>query len=201
MNTDDEYELSKYEKDLNKGLWIMVVVAMAISIMFLFFGETNTRFLKLFILWLFLVFLMILSGYKLGRINITKVKECAIENKIGEELMHIIFWNKKQDLMLTRNYVFIKKDKEFICFKYDDIKSVKKQDIYKSSSSDFSIFDLYSYLYMVLSNGETYKFLIDSCRGSDYALDIISILLKKNDKIMVEDMDEKTKIEFLKFKK
>lgn len=115
-------------------------------------------------------------------------------NSTNNKFQQVIFWNNLDTFFLESNIIHYYKKK--ICYiDYNDIQSVYKYLLKSSTTPNRgSNFNKYisDYLIIVLKSGEEYRTKIDSyseavADSQSKTKDVISELLKKNNKILVEE--------------
>lgn len=120
--------------------------------------------------------------------NLKLIKKYLIDNKLVNEIEKIDFWNER-NYFLTLNYLIIVQHKIVYAIKYSDISR-----IYSESNLNISRPGSYEeYLHIFSSNNE-FKILTFSTKlVGEELMNIKDYLLNKNNKIIIEKKDSKSK--------
>lgn len=120
--------------------------------------------------------------------NLKLIKKYLIDNKLVNEIEKIDFWNER-NYFLTSNYLIIVQHKIVYAINYGDISRIYSESILNINRPG----SYEEYLHIFSSNNE-FKILTFSTKlVGEELMNIKDYLLNKNNKIIIEKKDSKSK--------
>lgn len=179
-----------YNVFMKKIFWMIIIYIMAniIWIILYLLGKIEYDTFIIFIFWGNICYWV----NKVPTMKAYRFIKILNRNQMKNKVQEVIFWNDLDTFFLESNMIYYYKRKIYY-IDYNSIQSVYKY-LLKSYAQRGAIFNkfVYDYLIVVLKNGEKYKVEVDSyfeavADSQVKTEEMISELLKKNDKILVEE--------------
>ncbi len=152
MNKASIFE--SYIKENKNDITVYLIVLIIVSIVLFIIGKITNFY---YILFLDIFLISALLSRVNARKNIKQIEKFIYDNKYDEKIGKIEYWNEF-NYFLTENYIILLENKMIEVIPYNKIKSI----CYENKINLGYIGHIDRNLYVILENGNKYKFLVHS---------------------------------------